>query len=428
MSILPTLAATYSIAAVDGDAGLLGVAVQSHYYSVGSVVPWVEPGVGAIVTQSIANADFGPRGLELLRSGFAPATVLDRLLENDDAAALRQVAVMSVDGRAATHTGHRCIAEAGHLVTGGVSAQSNMMDRSGVPEAIVSAFTAASGVAFADRLLIALRAAELGGGDIRGRQSAAIVVVRIVPSGRVVTDRPVDLRVEDDPDPLTEVERLLRLRRAYDVAEQGDTALRDGDRETALDRYRAALATAPEKEELRFRHGIATAESGDIEAGRRILDELEPPDIVAPGRWRRLAARLPQTGMVELDSRQWDALLSPVPGLVYHVLTAEELRTYGWDPNATTSYAPDVKGAITADSLEAEGFIHCSFRYQIEGVLRRHYPSDCVVALAEIDPEKTGVTLRVEDSYGIGEAYPHLYGAIPIASVSRIIPLRPCSG
>lgn len=424
MSLIGVPTSTYSIIAIDRDAGLLGVAVQSHFFSVGSVVPWAEAGVGAVVTQSVVNVVFGPRGLVLLREGYVPTEVLDKLLGEDNSPELRQVAVMGRDGATATHTGHRCISEAGHIAMDRLTIQANMMDRPGVPEAMADAFLSAS-KPLPERLLTALEAAETVGGDIRGRQSAAIVIVTTDASGDPRFDRPIDLRVDDDPDPLRELRRLLRLRRAYDAAERGDAALSRGDRDEAYREYAGASKCAPEKTELQFWSAISQASAGDIATGRDKLEAIESPDIVNPGKWHRLAGRLPQTGLFDLATPEWDALVSPHPGLVYHVLTMAELDLYGIPVPSTPGPPPTnpVLSAIDSESLATEGFIHCSFRHQIEGVLQRHYPRESSVVLAEIDPERCEAELRIEDLYRLGEAYPHLYGKIPFSAVLRLVPI-----
>ncbi|MEA2402065.1 MAG: hypothetical protein QOK00_2468, partial [Thermoleophilaceae bacterium] len=246
---------TYSIVARDEDSGQLGVAVQSHYFSVGSLVSWADPGVGAVATQSVVEPAYGPRGLGLMRRGSSAPEALRRLLLDDDQQEVRQVAVVDARGRAAVHTGSRCIREAGHRVADGVSVQANMMERATVPDAMLEAYRSTSGE-LADRLLAALDAAEREGGDIRGRQSAALTVVAPRATGQPTDDRPVDLRVEDHPDPLAELRRLVDLRRTYMRVELGDELAAAGDVDGALEQYAAAHAEQPEDAELAFWHGV----------------------------------------------------------------------------------------------------------------------------------------------------------------------------
>ncbi|MBL8745318.1 MAG: DUF1028 domain-containing protein, partial [Phycisphaerae bacterium] len=206
---------TYSIVARDAATGEMGVAVQSHWFSVGPIVPWAEAGVGAVATQSLVKVSYGPDGLRLMREGAAATDALAQLIRQDDAAAVRQVAMVDAKGNVATHTGEKCIAEAGFehgtAPDGSVySAQANLMRTDQVPAAMADAFESAPpGTPLAERLIRALHAAESAGGDVRGRQSAAIVVVRAVASGNSWEDRVVDLRVEDHPTPVDELDRLL---------------------------------------------------------------------------------------------------------------------------------------------------------------------------------------------------------------------------
>ncbi|MEA2454305.1 MAG: hypothetical protein QOI45_567 [Thermoleophilaceae bacterium] len=287
---------TYSIVARDEDSGQLGVAVQSHYFSVGSLVSWADPGVGAVATQSVVEPAYGPRGLGLMRRGSSAPEALRRLLLDDDQQEVRQVAVVDARGRAAVHTGSRCIREAGHRVADGVSVQANMMERATVPDAMLEAYRSTSGE-LADRLLAALDAAEREGGDIRGRQSAALTVVAPRATGQPSEDRPVDLRVEDHSDPLAELRRLVDLRRTYMRVELGDELAAAGDVDGALEQYAAAHAEQPEDAELAFWHGVALAANGhEREAGE--LLEIAYADREG---WRELLRRLPQAGLFPDD-------------------------------------------------------------------------------------------------------------------------------
>jgi uncharacterized Ntn-hydrolase superfamily protein len=287
---------TYSIVARDEDSGQLGVAVQSHYFSVGSLVSWADPGVGAVATQSVVEPAYGPRGLGLMRRGSSAPESLRRLLLDDDQAAVRQVALVDNHGRVAVHTGARCIREAGHRVADGVSAQANMMERPTVPGAMLEAYRSSSGE-LADRLVAALEAAEREGGDIRGRQSAALMVVAPRATGQPTEDRPVDLRVEDHPDPVAELRRLAELRRTYLRVEVGDELAAAGDVEGALAEYAAAHAEQPENAELAFWHGAALAANGREDEARELL-ELAYADRDG---WRELLRRLPKAGLFPDD-------------------------------------------------------------------------------------------------------------------------------
>ena len=263
---------TYSIVARDPATGELGVAVQSHWFSVGSIVSWAEPGVGAVATQSIAEPAYGPNALDLLRGGTSARDALRRLLEADEQRDVRQVAVVDGHGRTAVHTGRRCIQFAGHEEGKGYICAANMMAGPGVPEAMAHAFRTAVGE-LPDRLLAALDAAEETGGDVRGRQSAAMVVVR----GRGEEwRRALDLRVEDSAFPLVELRRLVRLRQAYDLAERADELAGEGRTEEAGMLYRRASEIAPENDELRFWGGLALVQLGEQDAGmQRVRDAID---------------------------------------------------------------------------------------------------------------------------------------------------------
>jgi uncharacterized Ntn-hydrolase superfamily protein len=279
---------TYSIVARDPDSGELGVAVQSHWFSVGSVVPWAAPGVGAVATQANAEAAYGPRALELLGAGATPGEALSRLLADDPAAASRQVAVVDAEGRVAAHTGEQCMAFAGHATGQGVSCQANIMATQRVWGAMLEAFETTGG-SLTVRLLAALDAAELAGGDLRGRQSAAILVV--AAQGEPWRTR-VSLRVEDHPDPLPELRRVVRLHEAYGLASQGDELVGQGRHAEAAERFRRAAELAPDNDELRFWAGLGTAQAGDLDAG---VAQVREAIAHHPG-WGELLERLrPET-------------------------------------------------------------------------------------------------------------------------------------
>ncbi len=276
---------TYSIVARDPATGQLGVAVQSHWFSVGSIVSWGRPGVGVVATQSIAEPAYGPRLLDALALGEDPSAALLDLLADDPQASYRQVAVIAPAGAPAVHTGAACIPFAGDRTGEHFSAQANMMATDAVPAALAGAFEAATGP-LARRLLAALDAAEDAGGDVRGRQSAALLVVGAEGEP---WQREVELRVEDHPEPLRELERLLTLHDAYELAIQGDDLVGEGRHEEAGDCYRRAAELAPDNHELLFWAGLAAAQAGDMDTAlARVRAAIE----MHPG-WRDLLARLP---------------------------------------------------------------------------------------------------------------------------------------
>ncbi len=285
---------TFSIVARDPQTGELGVAVQSHWFSVGSVVPWAEAGVGAIATQSFVNPAFGPDGLELLRQGRSPQEALKEMLSRDPGEAVRQVALIDARERVAVHTGSRCIAWAGHQTGPGYSVQANMMWNDAVVPAMARAYEAAKGLRLAERLLAALEAGQGAGGDIRGQQSAALLVVRAQATGHIWEDRLVDLRVEDHPRPVEELRRLYTVHEAYEHMNAGDAALERNDMEGALREYSAASTLDPSNHEIVFWTAFTLATNG-----RR--DEALPlfRKVFADERWRELLRRLPAAQLVD---------------------------------------------------------------------------------------------------------------------------------
>jgi uncharacterized Ntn-hydrolase superfamily protein len=276
---------TYSIVARDPTTGEFGVAVQSHWFSVRPLVPWAMPGVGAVATQANIEVAHGPHGLALLRDGLDASAALERLLVADPGAAGRQVAIVDAAGGVAAYTGSSCMPEAGHVTGEGVSCQANIMASARVWPAMLSAFEAASGP-LVTRLLAALDAAEEEGGDIRGRQSAAILVV---PAEGEEWETTVSLGVEDHPEPLVELRRLLALREAYDVAGRADALVNDGDHDEAAPLYAEASSLAPDNHELLFWAGLGAAQSGDLDLA---VDRVRRAIALQPG-WAVLLPRLP---------------------------------------------------------------------------------------------------------------------------------------
>ncbi len=290
--------ATYSIVARD-ESGSMGVAVQSHWFSVGSMVPYIESGVGAVATQSVPNPSHGPRALELLRSGEEPAIVLEHLLDGDSEREFRQIGIVDHLGRVAGYTGDDCIPEAGHLIGEQYSVQANIMGEASVWRAMADAFEAADGD-LTERLMTALEAAETEGGDIRGKQSAAMVVVRPQPTGIASQDRLFDLRVEDHPDPLRELARLIQLRRAYIALIEGDEFLSKNDFEAALSAYQAASEMVPDSAtggEAAFWTGIAFAAEGRIDEASIYMRRAQ----AQWDGWVRLVPRLTASGIISDD-------------------------------------------------------------------------------------------------------------------------------
>ena len=287
---------TFSIVARDAATGELGVAVQSHWFSVGQVVPWAEAGIGAVATQSIAEPSYGPLGLELMRSGKTPQQALNALLAADTAPDVRQVAMVDATGRVAVHTGSKCIPAAGHAKGEGFCVQANLMEKESVWPAMEKAFREAKGD-LADRMLAALDAAQGEGGDIRGMQSAALLVVRGKPSGKPWADRLFDLRVEDSEEPVRELRRLVSLQRAYNHASAGDDRMAENRVEEALAEYAEAAKLAPQVLELPFWQAVTMASTGRVELALPIFREV----FARQPRWAELVKRLPGVGMLPDD-------------------------------------------------------------------------------------------------------------------------------
>lgn len=294
---------TFSIVARDPATGDLGVAVQSHWFSVGGLVTWAEPGVGAIATQSFVEPAYGPKGLALMRDGMSAPDAMAKLVAEDKREDVRQLGFVDAQGRAAAHTGAHAIADARHLVGTGFAVQANMMANDRVVPAMARAFETTRGD-LADRLLAALDAAQAAGGDLRGCQSAAIVVV-----GGTRGDTPwakkLDLRVEDHPQPLAELRRLATVARAYDHMNQGDLAIERNDVAQALEHYSAASRMFPDNPEMLFWQGIGLASKGRLDQARPILQRAYAIDPA----WIELTRRLPAAGL--LDAATARALAPP---------------------------------------------------------------------------------------------------------------------
>jgi len=289
---------TYSIVARDPATGEMGVAVQSHWFSVGSIVTWAEAGVGAIATQSLVDPSYGPKGLELMRQGVPAPKALAQLVAADAGRNGRQVAMVDATGAVDAYTGPGAIAAAGHHVGAQYSVQANMMGKPSVWPAMAKAFEAATGP-LADRLIAALEAAEREGGDVRGRQSAALLIVKAKGSGKpwVGGDRVFDLRVDDHPQPVAELKRLVRLQKAYTHANRGDELMTEKKVEEALQEYAASAQLAPEIVELPFWQAVTLASIGkEAEAAPIFKAVFEKEPI-----WAELLERLPAAGLFPDD-------------------------------------------------------------------------------------------------------------------------------
>jgi uncharacterized Ntn-hydrolase superfamily protein len=289
--MMPTadqLAHTYSIVARDPDTGQLGVAVQSHYFAAGSVVTWAEAGVGAVASQASSDPAYGKLGLDMMRARKSAPDTLAGLVASDSMQAVRQVAMVDALGRVAAHTGSMTIPEAGHIVGDGFSVQANMMLKNSVWPAMAEAYRATKGE-LVDRFRAALDAAEAEGGDIRGRQSAAILIVEAKSTGRPWVDTIFDLRVDDAPEPLVEIRRLVSVRRAYIHMRLGNEAAHRGDLDASEREFTAAERLIGDNPEMRYWHAIALFGLGKIDDGLAILREVGRRDR----NWIELTLRLP---------------------------------------------------------------------------------------------------------------------------------------
>ena len=296
---------TFSIVARDPATGELGVAVQSHWFSVGPIVPWAEAGVGAVATQSFVDPSYGKNGLELMRAGKSAPDTLKELLEKDEGREVRQVAMIDAQGRVDAWTGKNDIQAAGHIVGKNFSVQANLMLNDKVWPAMAQAFENAKGN-LADRMLAALDAAQAVGGDIRGRQSAALIVVTGKPTGQAWKDRTFDLRVDDNPQPLVELRRLVRLQRAYNHMNAGDLAVEKKDNEGALREYGAAEKLVPNNAEMIYWHAVALVNMGRVDESLPLFHKVFAMDR----NWITLTPRLPKSGLLPADPKLIQRIVS----------------------------------------------------------------------------------------------------------------------
>jgi len=317
---------TFSIVARDAQTGEIGVAVQSHWFAVGQIVPWAEAGVGAVATQSFVDPSYGKLGLDLLRSGKSAPAALRSLLAGDASCEVRQVAMIDAIGDVATFTGARDIQAAGGIVSNGAastpvqcgtaggaitigrdfSAQANLMSNGKVWPAMAKAYSESKGD-LADRLLAALDAAQSAGGDIRGKQSAALIVVSAKSTGKPWQDQIFNLRVDDHPEPLKELRRLVALQRAYNHMNAGDLATEHNDNEGALREYSAAeqiastTAGVPQSRyaEMIYWHAVALVNMKRVDEAMPLFARAF---AMEPG-WRELTPRLPKSGLLPDDAK-----------------------------------------------------------------------------------------------------------------------------
>jgi len=300
-TIRPT--ATYSIIAIDKDEGLMGVAVQSHWFSVGSVVSWAENGVGVVATQSFAEISYGPLGLILMKSGKTAQEALTALLSIDPTPEVRQVAMLDNKGHIAVHTGKKCIPEAGHIVGSNFSVQANLMRNKDVWPAMADAFEKSEGP-LPHRLMKALEAGEAAGGDIRGMQSAAMIIVKTQIDAPWI--KVLDLRVEDHPRPLEELKRLIKIHEAYMHANKGDELVAQGEFQEAMNEYRKAIEKAPDIIELKFWEAVSLLNHNQVEHAIPLLKEV----FNVNEDWKEVLKRLPKVKLLNIDEQILSTILN----------------------------------------------------------------------------------------------------------------------
>jgi uncharacterized Ntn-hydrolase superfamily protein len=296
---------TYSIVARDPETGEMGVAVQSHWFSVGSLVTWGEAGVGVVATQSLIDVSYGPLGLAMMKAGRSAPQALAALKVADPHPEIRQVAMIDAKGNVAAHTGEKCIPDAGHIAGENFSVQANLMLNRKVWPAMAEAYRNTQGD-LADRMLAALEAAQSVGGDIRGQQSAAILIVKGESTGQPWADTVMELRIEDHPAPVQELKRLVRVHRAYQHMNRGDLAIEQGDVEAALREYSAAEALFPGNVEMKFWHAVSLVNAGRVEDSLPLFKEI----FAADRNWAILLPRLPQVNLLDADAETLERILA----------------------------------------------------------------------------------------------------------------------
>jgi uncharacterized Ntn-hydrolase superfamily protein len=299
------LAHTFSIVARDPNTGEMAVAVQSHWFSVGTGVSWGEAGVGVVATQSFTNKSFGLRGLALLKQGKSPQEALDILLSDDTGKDFRQVAILDKLGRVATHTGKSCIDMAGHANGENFSVQANMMLNDKVVPAMEKAWKENNSLPLAERMMAVLKAAQQAGGDIRGKQSAALLIVGAEATAAPWNDKLLDLRVDDAVEPIQEIDRLLKVYRAYEHMNQGDYYVEKNEMQKAMDEYNQAMKMFPENLEMQYWTAITLANGKEISKASAMLQGIYKKD----GNWRELTKRLPKVGLLTVPEKDLKELL-----------------------------------------------------------------------------------------------------------------------
>ena len=297
---------TFSIVARDSLTGEMAVGVQSHWFSVGTAVSWGRPGIGVVATQSFTNPAYGPNGLDLMKEGIAASVALDQLVAKDEGRAFRQVAFLDASGRTAAHTGEKCVEVASHYVGKNFSVQANMMLNDEVVPAMVAAFKENTDLPLAERVVKVLQAAQKAGGDIRGKQSAALLLVGAEKTENPWEEKKIDLRVDDHEEPLTELERLLTVARAYEHMNRGDLAMEAEDVQEALKQYGKARELFPHNLEMRYWTAVALANSGRVDEAIPLFHSIFKEDE----NWRTMTRRIPASGLLNVSEEDMERILA----------------------------------------------------------------------------------------------------------------------
>ncbi len=300
------LAFTFSIVAMDSATGEMAVGVQSHWFSVGTIVSWGASGIGVVATQSFVNPAYGPNGLKLMADGQNAEEALELLVAADEGRDYRQVAFLDVNGKTSVFTGEKCIAFASDRMGDYYSVQANMMLNENVVPAISKAFEDNPDLPLAERVVLALLAGQEAGGDIRGRQSAALIVVGPEVATNPWEDKKVDLRVDDHQTPLKELSRLLLVHRAYEHMNQGDLAVEHGNMKLALEEYESAEALFPENLEMKYWKAVSMANNGNVDDALPIFKSVFESDL----NWRELTRRLPASGLLTVSEKALQQILA----------------------------------------------------------------------------------------------------------------------
>jgi uncharacterized Ntn-hydrolase superfamily protein len=300
------LAHTFSIVARDPKTGEMAVGVQSHWFSVGTSVSWAEAGVGVVATQSFTNKSFGIRGLSLLKQGKTAQEALDILLSDDPGKEVRQVAIVDNKGNVAVHTGKGCVQFAGDIKGNQYSVQSNMMLTNKVPAAMSKAYEESDGKPLAERVMLALKAAQTAGGDIRGKQSAAILVVPAISKNEPWNERTIDLRVDDSSEPLKELERLLKVQEAYQFMNEGDLAVETNDMSKAMKLYGSAMKMFPNNLEMQYWTAVTLANNKEVNKAIPMFKKI----FAADNNWKEMTKRLPAVNLLTVTEEELKQILA----------------------------------------------------------------------------------------------------------------------